>query len=330
MPTAPTASATIGLLSFTARERVEWAERPHAPAALAPDEVAGRTLATLVSPGTELNSIYLAERPEPSLSGYAAVFEVDEVGSAITDLRPGDVVFCAGPHQSRQRARRAALTPVPAGLAPEVAVFARLMAVSWATLVTTTARPPDRAVVLGLGPIGNLAAQIFAAAGYRVTAVDPLPERRTLARRHGLEDVRERATEHAPESREAAQLVLECSGHEQAALDGMRSLRRGGELVLVATPWKKRCELDAHVLLHTAFYRYIRLRSGWEWEVPPQPREFTVGATDANLAAAMRWLEDGRVRVDGMAARAFPREAQSVYQDLLHRRGAPTAVFDWR
>jgi threonine dehydrogenase-like Zn-dependent dehydrogenase len=329
MPPA-TFPATIGQLSFTARERVEWAERPHAAAPLAPDEVAGRTLSTLVSPGTELNSVYLAERPTPTLSGYAAIFEIEEIGSAIRDLQPGDRVFCPGPHQSRQRMRREALTPVPGGLASEVAVFARLMAVSWATLITTVARPPDRVVVLGLGPVGNLAAQIFATAGYRVTAVDPVPERRELARRHGIEDVREHPSEHQPDSREAAQLVLECSGHERAALDGMRSLRRGGELVLVATPWKKRCELDAHTLLNTAFYRYIRLRSGWEWEVPSQPREFSVGATDANLAAAMRWLCDGRVRVDGMAARAFPREAQRVYQDLLHRRGAPTAVFDWR
>ena len=41
--------------------------------------------------------------------------------------------------------------------------------------------------VLGLGPIGQLAARIGVHLGYRVFGVDPVPERRAMAARHGIE-----------------------------------------------------------------------------------------------------------------------------------------------
>ncbi|WP_243229757.1 zinc-dependent alcohol dehydrogenase [Microbacterium sp. CIAB417] len=40
--------------------------------------------------------------------------------------------------------------------------------------------------VLGLGPVGQLAARIGAFHGHRVIAVDPVPERRAMAERHGV------------------------------------------------------------------------------------------------------------------------------------------------
>ena len=46
---------------------------------LAPDEIAGQTLATLISTGTELNSAYLTESSFPKQVGYAAVFRLDQV-----------------------------------------------------------------------------------------------------------------------------------------------------------------------------------------------------------------------------------------------------------
>jgi len=42
-------------------------------------------------------------------------------------------------------------------------------------------------VVLGLGPVGQFASRIGVHRGYRVIAVDPVPERRAMADRHGVE-----------------------------------------------------------------------------------------------------------------------------------------------
>jgi NADPH:quinone reductase-like Zn-dependent oxidoreductase len=323
------APATMRAIAFTAKERAELVDWPLDPAPLGPDEVAGRTLVTLASPGTELNG-YIAERTKPGLSGYASVFVIDAVGSAVRDRKVGDIVFFPGAHLARQRGRAEATVPVPAGLDPAVAVFCRLMGVSWSTLITTTARPPDRVLVTGLGPVGNLAAQVFAAAGYRVTAIDPVAARRELAQGHGLADVRAAVPLDEAGFAGSVQIAVECSGHEAAVLDCCKVVRKRGEVAMIGVPWRRRSDLHAFDLLHAVFHRYIVLRSGWEWEVPHQPRDFAVGSIAANYAGALDWLKDGKVRVAGLGQRVAPADCQAVWQDLLHQRGpCPTAVFDW-
>ncbi len=317
-------------IAFSGPERAELVDWPLDQNPLRADEVAGRTLVSLVSPGTELNG-YLAERAKPSLSGYTAVMEIETVGKDVTDLKPGDRVFCMGPHAARQRTARSMAVLLPTGLAPTVAVFARLMGVGWTTLTTTIARPPDQVLITGLGPVGNLAAQVFAAAGYRVTAVDPVADRRALATSLGLRDVRPTVPTDLPvDLAGGAQLAVECSGHEQAVLDCVNAVRKRGEVALVGVPWKKRSDVSAHAVLHAIFHRYVVVRSGWEWEVPMHACDFTAGSIFGNLTGALAWLAEGRVRVDGLARVHSPGDAQRVWQDLYHQRGTPTAIFDWQ
>ena len=59
------------------------------------------------------------------------------------------------------------------------------------------ARIPDggSVVVFGLGPIGQMAARIARYRGARVIAVDSVPERNAMARRHGIEVVDSRAVD---------------------------------------------------------------------------------------------------------------------------------------
>lgn len=319
----------IKAIVFTAAQQAELVEIDGDTTPLGDNEVAGRTLASLISPGTELNWGYMGAK-FPAYPGYASVFEVEAIGGAVTDLKPGDRVFCTGPHRSRQRVAREVALKVPDGLAPEVAVFARLMGVSMSTLTTTTARPPERVLVTGLGPVGLLAAQIFSHCGYEVIACDPLQGRRELAMLVGLSDVRAAVPIDDKTLVGKIALHVECSGHEQAVLGGCQLVRKRGEVVLVGVPWKRRTELSAFDILHAVFHKYLVLRSGWEWEVPRQPTDFVTGSIQANLAAALRWLAEGKVSTGDCFALAPPAEAQRVYQDLLHLRGDKiVTVFDW-
>jgi len=299
---------------------------------LASDEVAGQTLASLVSPGTELNWAYAGSNDVgnvptyPVRPGYAAVMRIDAIGAGVTDRKEGDVVLTMGPHASRQRTRAIDAHLVPADLDSTVAVFARLIAVSWTTLVTTVARPGDRVLISGLGPVGNLAAQIFTSAGYQVTACDPVDQRQAIARANGLTDVRP----SIPRTGETFALAVDCSGHEQAVLDAARVVRKRGEIVLVGVPWKRHTSLYAYDLLNLIFHRYLVVRSGWEWELPNHPRDFSAGSIGENLQHALDWLAAGRVKTTGLADLVTPGDAQKAYQDLLHRRGkALSVVFDW-
>jgi NADPH:quinone reductase-like Zn-dependent oxidoreductase len=178
-------------VAYLGQRRVQYMDWPVDDRPLAGHEVAGRTLVSLISPGTETScsGFHLAAE-RPRVGGYAAVFEIAAVGAAVRGWAVGQRALCFGPHASWQRRAESDLVAVPEDLPVDQAPFARLMGVGWSTLTTTTARPPDRVLVLGLGLVGNLAAQLFQAAGYVVTAVDPNASRRQLAERCGIGDVR--------------------------------------------------------------------------------------------------------------------------------------------
>jgi threonine dehydrogenase-like Zn-dependent dehydrogenase len=319
-------------IAFTAARTAQLVDQPDFSGPLKPLEVRGRTLITLTSPGTELNWGFLntAGAPLPIYPGYASIFQIEAAGSEVRDLPAGTSVFSSGGHASQQQFLRQDVVPLPAGLAPETAVFARLAGVSMCTLNTTTARPPSRVLVTGLGPVGNLAAQVFAACGYQVTAVDPAKARREGAQRVGLKDVRE-AVPRPAESVNRFALHVECSGHEQAVLDGCKAVHKRGEVVLLGVPWSRKTELFSFDLLQAIFHGYVVLRSGWEWEVPGQPRDFSGNSMIENYRAALEWLAEGRLRVDGLASLYAPERAQEVYQGLLAQSlPTPAALFDWR
>ncbi len=295
-----------------------------------PDEIAGRTLATLVSAGTELNSSYLAEKGHPTTPGYAAVVEVEEAGERVERFRPGDVVFCMGGHRSYHKVNQDQALSVPAGLPAEVATFARLMGVSMTTLNTTTARPPGRVLICGLGLVGHLAAQNFAGCGYEVFASDPVESRREMATRAGLKNVFSAVPLGDENLSGSFALALECSGHEQALLDAAKVVRKRGEVVCIATPWRQFTDLPMHDLHRAIFLNYVVIRSGWEWELPHHTTGFRNGSIFENLSGALNWLCEGRVRVDSIYSKYSPGNAQQAYQDLLHKKTDRLAVvFDW-
>lgn len=321
---------TAYAVQFTATETAELlpVERDACP--LGSREVAGRTVATLISAGTELNGGYLATSGFPRGSGYAAVFEVEEVGDSVEGIKVGDLAFCMGPHRSFQRVEQERTLLVPPGLSPQSATFARMMGVSMSTLTTTTARPPQKVMVMGLGLVGHLAAKIFASCGYEVIAVDPVESRREIAMQSGIQTVFPAVPFDNPDVVGHVALVLECSGHESGAIDGCRIVRKRGEVVLIGTPWLPRSEQSAFDVLHPVFHRYVTLRSGWEWELPLHETDFRANSVYGNIRAALRWLAEGRINVDNLYAAAPPRAAQRVYQDLLHNRWQRLgAVFDW-
>jgi threonine dehydrogenase-like Zn-dependent dehydrogenase len=316
---------------ITAHQQAELKEIERDSSPLAADEVAGSTSVSMISPGTELAGVYNVENGFPRQSGYAAVFAVETVGNEVNDIKVGDYVFCMGNHCSYQRARRQNVVPLIHSLAPEIAVFARLMGVSMTTLTTTVARPPEMVIITGLGIVGNLAAQNFANCGYEVIACEPNEERRKIALECGLRTVLPSVPVDDPKIAGKVGLVVDCSGHEQAVLDACNIIKKRGEVVLLATPWKRYTDMYAHTILHAIFHKYVVMRSGWEWELPIQPMDFRANSVYGNLASALKWLAEERIHVQCLYNRISPRECQNAYQNLLQKQGGQlTYIFDWR
>lgn len=304
---------------------------------LRPGEVEGRTLYTLISAGTELN-LYLGNYQNnrqswgtlPLVPGYAAVFEVERAGSDVTALSPGDLVFCHGKHRTHQRVDARDTLAVPSDLVAEHVPFARMMNVTMTTLTTTPARPPAKVLVTGLGQVGLLGALVFQICGFRVFGFDPIESRRALAKKAGLENVLAEIPFDSPDFAGQIDLVLECSGHEQAILDGCLVAGDGGEIVIVGVPMVPKTEILAQEILLLLFRKFLTLRGGKEQRLPAHATQFDRNSMFANQKAGLEWLASNQISVSDMYTKISPKEAQRAYQDLLNRRAPSLSyLFDW-
>ncbi|MGV9195111.1 alcohol dehydrogenase catalytic domain-containing protein [Microbacterium sp. MC2] len=78
--------------------------------------------------------------------------------------------------------------PVGSQLPDERYLFlSDILPTAWQAVRYADASPGDTLLVMGLGPVGQLSARIALHHGCRVLAVDPVAERREMARRNGVE-----------------------------------------------------------------------------------------------------------------------------------------------
>lgn len=314
---------------FTGKEKAELLPLPE-PSAAAPGHVLGRTICTLISPGTELNHGYLLSHEKQYFPGYAAVFEAEQVGDGVSGINPGELLFCMGRHQSFQHMPAKDTIPVPEEMASEQAVLVRLMNIGLTALSTTSAKPPERVIVSGAGPVGLLASWLFRQCGYEVAICEPDERRRAFAAALGAERVWPAFPAGDPEWDGQTALVLECSGHEAAALEGCRIVRRQGEVVLCGVPWKRYTDATAQELLSLVFHRYAVLRSGWEWSIPLHADVFSPRGIVDNMRQGLRLLGNRMPDIGSLSRRCSPEQAQQVYGSLAAREiKEPFVLFDW-
>ncbi len=300
---------------------VDW--RPIERRSPAADEVAGETLTSLVSPGTEL-ALSSADSAfsRPLDLGYSAVLRVTEVGSSVGGIVPGDLVFGFGRHATWQALPADEVFLLQADADPLIVPFARMMHIGLAALATAGVHPGARVGISGLGLVGQLAVRVAAASGCDVLASDPSPDRRSLS------PVDARAV--LPEN--SCDLVVECSGKEESVLQAAKALRTGGELVLAGVPWRPRSDARLFDLLDPVFHRYLTVRSGWEWQVPWRSSGTGGGPSIRGLIeTGLGWLERGVVDVTGLATVLPAFAALDGYRMLRERASAaPTVLLDWR
>jgi L-iditol 2-dehydrogenase len=92
----------------------------------------------------------------------------------------------------------------------------------------------SRVLVTGAGPIGLLAVQAARAFGAtEIIVSDVNPARLDLARDLGATHVVDARTASVTDLPRPPQVLLECSGHPAATVDGLRALDRAGRAVLV-------------------------------------------------------------------------------------------------
>jgi threonine dehydrogenase-like Zn-dependent dehydrogenase len=305
---------------------------------LGPHEVVVQAKRSVISPGTELAQYHgynrsgvlrHAVRPgRPFFPGYAMVGTVVAAGKD-SGVVEGTDVLSHTPHQSLARfdARERVCIPLPPGLGVDVAPFARLAQVGGISLQLAHAEPGDTVAVIGLGPVGNLAAQLAQASGYRVVAVERSAARRSVARATGLKSAI--SPEEAVDAQQppGPRVVLECSGSAAAVALATEICSPHGEVMTVGAPWRAEPEVAASLILGPVFERFLSLRSGWEWQVP----RYGEGSVAACTIWVLERLADGSINTVPLASGTLPPDAAaSAYQLLASEpERYMTFLFDW-
>jgi predicted dehydrogenase/threonine dehydrogenase-like Zn-dependent dehydrogenase len=191
-----------------------------------PTEVLVRTVASVISPGTERAVTSLAQsnllakaRARPDLVrqvarkarsegltttaravrnrlggdvplGYSAAGVVIDVGAAVTGISKGQLVVTGGAgkasHAEFQVVPGLLCAPVPDGVPAGDAAFTTIASVALHALRIAEVGPGSKVVVLGLGLIGQLASRLAVAAGCEVAGIDPAEAARWSAQRSGV------------------------------------------------------------------------------------------------------------------------------------------------
>lgn len=308
-----------------------------------PEGVAIRTLVSIVSAGTELACLRGVEpwARLPFNPGYGSVGEVIAVGPKVRGIEEGDIVFTYGPHASHAMARVLTIK-LPEGLEPERAVFARMANVSITALRVARPELGDRVAVIGMGLVGNLAAQLCLLSGCEVMAIDRVGERLERARECGINHlVNASEVDPAEAVREwtggkGCELVIEASGTPQGALLAAELAGKLGEVVLLGSP---RDPLQANVTellqrIHLWGYGCLTFKGAHEWRYPVKedPNGFFKHSIERNARIVLRLIAEGRLKVDPLLTHLLPPErCAEAYEGLRERPSEFLGVvFDWR
>lgn len=248
-----------------------------------PDDVLVRVLMTSVC-GTDAHiyewDAWAAQRVKPPrVMGHEFVGRVEEVGSDVQGVKPGDLVsgeshlVCGICYQCRNGQKHVCANTRILGVDID-GCFAEYVVVPSASVwVNDAGLPLDIAciqdplgnavhatlcgeivgrtvAVLGCGPIGIFAVAVARAAGAaRVYATDTRPYRLELARRLGATDVCDVSARDCEDFINektrglGVDVALEMSGSPAAIAQAMRVTRRGGRVSLMGIP-SQRVELD--------------------------------------------------------------------------------------
>ena len=272
---------------------------------------------TTISPGTELFCIRGGEtcRPGYIMTGH------DETGRhyfVFPSMSESHSAHC----NCRAFGPETLLVELPEGFPLELAGFLRFANIGLLPLLRFGALPAHVAVI-GLGPVGNLAAQSARILGCRVTGVDCSPRRRELAGECGVEETI--TPEEFSRRKQTFDRVIDTVSSSGTLSAAAAALCDGGICHMVGIV--REGELAASTLCREIWNRDLRFLSGWEMKHP-------FAAIRSNLERAVRWTMQGRYRLSPLLTGVIAPELPAIGTAYRNLADDPEHhfcyVIDWR
>lgn len=306
-----------------------------------------KTECSIISAGTEGASYSGLEEEHPGRSGpftyprytgYGNLGEIIALGPNCSDLKVGDRVLSFSPHASHVKVDtgRFALR-VPPNLDGKRAVFTRMAGVSITSTRSSSVSLGDSVAVIGMGLVGNFAAQLFQLSGAKVIAIDISPFRLGVASSCGIEhavnpsqvDLRQAIMDKT--EGKGVQVCVEAIGKSELIAQAVEITRRKGEVILLGSP-RARVSMDVTPMLSRIHLQGIRMIGALEWLYSVPETDAAKQSITENYRQILRWVESGRLKTEPLLTHLLsPAECQLAYGGLHSRKDEFLGVvFDWK
>ena len=312
---------------------------------LAPNQALIQAEYSVVSGGTEgagytglVKEMPFGDKGQyPRETGYGHLGTVLDIGKDVTMCRVGDRVLSFSRHASVVKADAARMAlPVSREAEGKHLVLSRMAGVSISALRSSAVQPGDTVVVIGMGLVGNFAAQLFRLAGAEVLVADIQNSRLKCAEACGLESGVNPATESLHEAVEeltkgkGADTVVEAIGVSAVINDAVNLVKTGGELILLGSP-RATCNTDITPFLLRVHLEAIKVIGALEWRWPAHPTERTRDI-ETNYRLIADWIAEERLIVEPLISHlASPADCQMIYDGVTgNQERYLGVVFDWK
>ncbi len=299
---------------------------------LGANDVLLKTLYSTISPGTELAWLNHMENTPgvfPYVPGYSACCRVEETGADVSSLSVGDTVAALVIHSSMNVLSAEKCITVSQNIQPCEASAYRLASISLQGIRKADIQIGDDVAVLGLGTIGNYAAQLAHVAGAgSVSGFEPIAERREIAKKCGIRQLYRSGTLDEFESK--FDVVIDATGAPDAVNIALQMIKPLGRIVALGSSRGLTNGVD--------FYRDIHRKGitiiGAHEMHRSRDKADRFGHFRNHLEddrTVLRLLEAGRITLAPLISTVVaPQQAQDIYNRLLIKKDRLiSAAFDW-
>ena len=333
---------TNTIIYFAAPDTVQLREEPVDPDALGPHELLIESLYSLISAGTELACMSGKAFwfPLPGDPGYCNVGRVIATGEAVDKFTEGDVLLNYGRHKryNRMGDDKFLLKP-PDWLDLRLVPLTRLATVAFTALRVSNIELGDDVAVVGLGLVGNLAAQLARLQGARVIGLGHREARIELARRcgiqHGIDSKEEDVTARVKEltGGVGVRTLIDTSGNPRAIAESLDWIAQMGELILLAESRGTSDSQVGDVFNHVFMYNRgsITLKGAHEWQFPTMQSPYVKHSFERNSRLVWQLYRQGQLKLDELISHVVcSEEAPAAYEALRAKEPQYLGVmFDW-
>lgn len=283
--------------------------------------------ASVVSPGTERAFILTLENTDcnyPRVLGYSAAGVVVKTGSGVTDFALGDRVAGIMPHTNIHNAESKNLVHIPKDVSFEQAAFVRIGVISMQAVRKARLELGEGALVLGLGLIGQMAAQLAKADGAApVIGLDIVESKRKLAKELGCTYVFDSMEEGLSESLRSInagrlpQVVVESTGFPKPIEQAIQLSEKYGRVVILGST-RGSTEINFYRDVHKKGIQIIGAHISCNPVDVSYPGYWTFRD---NADCFMRLLQEGRVSVEKLVSqRESYRNYEKIYENVLNSK----------